>query len=100
MLARDFVIESESPAIVRPDSSPRGSHSTSSGRKIVKAMECSITEAYDRPAMPASVVGRDSELAALSDFLAGIPDGASALVLDGEAGMGKTTLWDAGVLLA
>ena len=50
--------------------------------------------------MPASVVGRDSELAALTDFIAGIPNGASALVLDGEAGMGKTTLWDVGVGLA
>jgi DNA-binding CsgD family transcriptional regulator len=47
--------------------------------------------------MTASVVGRDSELAALSDFLAGIPDGASAFVLEGEAGMGKTTLWRAGL---
>ena len=45
--------------------------------------------------MPASVVGRDAELAALSDFLAGIPEGAAALVLEGEAGMGKTTLFDA-----
>jgi len=50
--------------------------------------------------MPASVVGRDSELALISDFLAGIPDGARALVLEGEAGMGKTTLWRAAVELA
>jgi DNA-binding CsgD family transcriptional regulator len=47
--------------------------------------------------MPASIVGRDAELAVLSDFLAGIPGGGAALVLDGEAGMGKTTLWTAGV---
>jgi DNA-binding CsgD family transcriptional regulator len=45
--------------------------------------------------MPASVVGRDVELALISDFLTGIPDGASVLVLEGEAGMGKTTLFDA-----
>jgi DNA-binding CsgD family transcriptional regulator len=44
--------------------------------------------------MPASVVGRDAELATISDFLAGIPAGAAALVLEGEAGMGKTTLFD------
>ena len=43
--------------------------------------------------MPASVVGRDAELAALSEFLAGIPNGASLVVLEGDAGMGKTTLW-------
>ncbi len=47
--------------------------------------------------MPAVVVGRDAELASIRDFVAGIPDGASALVLEGEAGMGKTTLWRAGV---
>jgi DNA-binding CsgD family transcriptional regulator len=47
--------------------------------------------------MHASVVGRDAELAALSDFLAEISAGTAALVLDGEAGMGKTTLWRAGV---
>jgi hypothetical protein len=46
--------------------------------------------------MPASVVGRDAELAALSAFLAGIPEGAAALVLEGDAGMGKTTLWEVG----
>jgi DNA-binding NarL/FixJ family response regulator len=49
--------------------------------------------------MPTSVVGRDAELAALEGFLAGIP-GASVLVLEGEAGMGKTTLWRAAVELA
>jgi DNA-binding CsgD family transcriptional regulator len=47
--------------------------------------------------MPASVVGRDPELAALEAFLVGIADGASVLVLEGEAGMGKTTLWRAAV---
>jgi DNA-binding CsgD family transcriptional regulator len=63
-------------------------------------MEGSISEAYDRPTMPVSVVGRDSELTALYDFLAGIPEGVSALLLEGEAGMGKTTLWSSGVDLA
>ena len=47
--------------------------------------------------MPAVVVGRDAELASIRDFVAGISDGASALVLEGEAGMGKTTLWRVGV---
>ena len=43
--------------------------------------------------MPAVVVGRDAELAVLDDFVGGISDGCHALVLEGEAGMGKTTLW-------
>lgn len=47
--------------------------------------------------MSVSVVGRDSELASILDFVARISDGAAALVLEGEAGMGKTTLWRAAV---
>jgi DNA-binding CsgD family transcriptional regulator len=45
----------------------------------------------------AGVVGRQAELELLDDFVARIPSGAAALVLVGEAGMGKTTLFDAGV---
>ena len=59
--------------------------------------DASIAQAYDRSAMSASVVGRDADLAALTAFLAGISGGASALVLEGDAGMGKTTLWRAAV---
>ncbi|HUG65372.1 MAG TPA: LuxR family transcriptional regulator [Gaiellaceae bacterium] len=47
--------------------------------------------------MPASVVGREAELTALNEFLARLPGGSAALVLEGEAGMGKTTLWRAAV---
>jgi DNA-binding CsgD family transcriptional regulator len=39
------------------------------------------------------VVGRDAELASTRDFVSGISEGASVLVLEGEVGMGKTTLW-------
>jgi DNA-binding CsgD family transcriptional regulator len=45
--------------------------------------------------MPAPVVGRDAELASLHDFVERVGAGAAALVLEGEAGMGKTTLWRA-----
>ncbi len=44
-----------------------------------------------------AVVGRNAELASVTEFLARIDEGASALVLEGEAGMGKTTLWRAGI---
>ena len=47
--------------------------------------------------MSSGVVGRDAELAALHGFLASIPAGTVALVLEGDAGVGKTTLWEAGV---
>jgi DNA-binding CsgD family transcriptional regulator len=44
-----------------------------------------------------SIAGRDAELASIRAFVGGISGGASALVLEGEAGMGKTTLWRAAV---
>jgi DNA-binding CsgD family transcriptional regulator len=44
------------------------------------------------------VIGREEELRTLSVFLDDLVDGtAAALVLQGEAGMGKTTLWRAGI---
>ena len=41
------------------------------------------------------VRGRDEELAKLARFLDEIPSGAAGLVIEGEAGIGKTTLWRA-----
>ncbi|HVS86087.1 MAG TPA: ATP-binding protein, partial [Gaiellaceae bacterium] len=46
------------------------------------------------------VVGRDAELAAVEAFLAGAPSGPRALLLEGVAGMGKTTVWLEGVAAA
>ena len=43
--------------------------------------------------MQRDVIGRGSELAALREFLGTVPSGGAALVLAGEAGIGKTTLW-------
>ena len=45
--------------------------------------------------MSSGVVGRDAELASLHGFVSCIPEGAVALALEGEAGVGKTTLWEA-----
>jgi DNA-binding CsgD family transcriptional regulator len=39
------------------------------------------------------ILGRDAELDDLRLFLGSIPDGPSGLVLEGAAGIGKTTLW-------
>ena len=44
------------------------------------------------------LVGRDVEVAMLADFLAAGQSTPQALVLDGEAGIGKTTLFDATVM--
>ena len=43
------------------------------------------------------IVGRESELEQIGRFLDGIPNGPSSLLIEGEAGIGKTTLWLAGV---
>ncbi len=45
----------------------------------------------------APLIGRDQELGSVEAFLAGIEQGPRALVLSGEAGIGKTSLWEAGV---
>ena len=49
-------------------------------------------------AAPPSIVGREAELQALDQFLAS-DRAPRALVLTGAPGIGKTTLWDAGVEL-
>ena len=43
------------------------------------------------------VVGRDRELATVTAFLDALPSGPSGLLVEGDAGIGKTTVWDAGV---
>jgi predicted ATPase len=40
-----------------------------------------------------AIIGRERELAATGRLLDRAAEGAAALVLDGEAGIGKTTLW-------
>ena len=48
-------------------------------------------------ALTADVVGREPELAILDRFLDSIPAGPAALLLSGEAGIGKTTVWREGL---
>jgi DNA-binding CsgD family transcriptional regulator len=43
------------------------------------------------------IIGRDEELDSISAFLDRAAEGATAFVLEGEAGIGKSTLWRAGV---
>jgi DNA-binding CsgD family transcriptional regulator len=43
------------------------------------------------------VVGREEELAAVAGFLEGPHDGSAVLVLEGDPGIGKSTLWQAAV---
>jgi DNA-binding CsgD family transcriptional regulator len=46
------------------------------------------------------ILGRNTELAQLHNFLESVSGGPSALLLEGAAGIGKTTLWHAGVSIA
>jgi hypothetical protein len=50
--------------------------------------------------MAFDVVGREAELASIHAFLDRPAGGLAALVLEGEAGIGKSTLWLAGVEVA
>ena len=43
------------------------------------------------------IVGREDEVAELHAFLDGAREGPAAVVLEGEAGIGKSTLWLAGI---
>ena len=40
-----------------------------------------------------TVVGRDAELGEVRGFLAALQGGFAALILEGEAGIGKSTVW-------
>ena len=46
---------------------------------------------------PSAIVGRDEELGVIRAFVAAVERGPAALLLAGEAGIGKTILWEAGV---
>jgi DNA-binding CsgD family transcriptional regulator len=50
--------------------------------------------------MNGAVIGRDAELVSIGELLVKIEGGPAALVLSGEAGIGKTVLWEAGVARA
>jgi predicted ATPase len=47
-----------------------------------------------------AIVGRDAELATIQGFLQDLPSGPRALLIQGEAGIGKTTLWRAAISAA
>ena len=47
--------------------------------------------------MAPEIIGRDEELGAVRVFISRVGDGPGAVVLSGEAGIGKTILWQAGL---
>lgn len=46
------------------------------------------------------IIGRDDELAAVGSFLTSVTEGPAALILEGDPGIGKTTLWKEAVAAA
>lgn len=56
--------------------------------------------AGDQGARQEVLIGRERELAALAGFLDPSPGGLRALVLDGPAGIGKTSVWEAALCAA
>jgi hypothetical protein len=60
----------------------------------------SSNPAEGAPVTGAGVVGRDREIAAVAAFLDAVPSGPCGLLLEGAAGIGKTTVWSAGAALA
>jgi predicted ATP-dependent serine protease len=43
--------------------------------------------------MAVRAVSRQAEEQAVADFLSGVPSAPAALVIEGDPGIGKTTLW-------
>src|SRR5438874_1063993 len=72
-------------------------------------LRCAVESPRRRPFRPArwgsewcrtmsrGVIARESELGAIAGFLERVGGGPAALLLAGEAGMGKSLLWDHGV---
>ncbi len=50
--------------------------------------------------MTGEIIGRGEELLRLDGFLAAVPAGGQAVLLEGDAGIGKTALWQEGDRLA
>src|SRR3954468_6344867 len=70
---------------------------TSPGTEPAGAAGLPAAPAPTAAAAPATVPGRERELALVERFVAGVAEGPTALVVAGDPGIGKTTVWRAGV---
>ena len=59
-----------------------------------------IDEPRMRSGLTGAIVGREAELGAVGRFLDRVALGPAALVIEGEAGIGKTTLWQEAIAAA
>ena len=65
-----------------------------------RALGVACSRDWSDRASGAAVIGREREIAVVSAFLDSIPHGSQALLLQGEAGIGKSTVWFEAVRLA
>src|SRR5687768_4639101 len=97
-----------SPTFARTRKSSPRSKTTSritsaSTRSSIRRVYAGLTSRSGRDTMACGrgeaveVLGRDDELRSLEAFLDEKPSGMAVLALEGEAGIGKSTLWSAGV---
>jgi DNA-binding CsgD family transcriptional regulator len=88
-----------------PSRPPLSTFRASCGKTAVEERGGQMPRHGDAAAAPVQagsrdgIIGREEELGRLTDFLVA-EDGPTALLLEGEAGIGKTTLWKAGVEVA
>ena len=64
---------------------------------ILDGMANSTTSTWVNTGVSPVFVGRETELSLLDVFLASIDDGFAVLALEGEPGIGKTTVWHEGI---
>src|SRR5438552_10672777 len=64
---------------------------------MAEAVRCALRLSLCYRGCVEEAVGRGPELGALGQFLAAARQGPEALLLEGDAGIGKTTLWKAAV---
>ena len=70
-------------------------------RQEIGQWDCFGTDCgIEQPPIDSDPVGREGELAAVGEFIRSLDAFPGALVLEGEAGIGKTTLWRSGVAMA
>src|SRR5918994_3122107 len=73
-----------------------------SGRTLARASRCTGVDSTLRAVrivtrVTAEIIGRDDELEFLDSFLEESTGGPTAVLLEGEVGIGKSTLWLTGV---
>jgi DNA-binding CsgD family transcriptional regulator len=57
------------------------------------SLEVEAVPRYELHTVVHELIGREAELAVVERFVEALPEGPSALVIEGEAGIGKTVLW-------